>query len=269
MTGDHQRIDSWADLRGVRLRYTIEGSGPLTVWGHGLSSDRWAMENDGVLDLAPVVDSGRTLVRLDWRGHGDSGGGGDPEQYSWASLGADLLALIDQLSPNAPVDAIGCSMGTGAILHAAVTAPDRFRTIVLTAPPTAWDTRAAQVETYLALAEAAEQKGRAVIERLFAMQPVAGPLGELDLPPRVSIDEARLPAVLRGAALSDLPDPDRLVRLRMPTQILSWADDPGHPVSTGQRLHELIAGSRCAVAAALADVRGWGGTIAEFLSETA
>ncbi|WP_417563573.1 alpha/beta fold hydrolase [Microbacterium sp.] len=266
---DRERIETSFDVRGARLRGTLEGEGPLVIWGHGLSSDRWAMENDGVMDWAPVVDAGHTLLRLDWRGHGESGGGTDPAEYAWSSLGDDLLALVDDVSPDAPVAAIGCSMGTGAILHAAVAAPERFRALVLTAPPTAWETRPAQVDGYRAIAEVAEQGGRAAVARLFGMQPTPGVLGELDAPPQVSVDDALLPAVLRGAALSDLPAPDAIAALSIPALILSWAGDPGHPVSTGERLHEMIGGSRFAVAATLGDVREWGTSAAAFLSEVA
>jgi len=39
-------------------------------------------------------------------------------------------------------------MGTGTVLHAVVKAPGRFERLVLTAPPTTWEARAAQAEIY-------------------------------------------------------------------------------------------------------------------------
>ncbi len=237
------------------------------LYGHGLMSGRWAMEESGTFDWSPIVAAGHRLARLDWRGHGDSTGTAEPDHYTWSALGTDLLALLDQLSPEAQVDAIGCSMGTGSILHAAATAPDRFRRIVLTAPPTAWETRREQGATYERLAEIAATGGATAVERVFAMQPTQGVLAERESPMRVNVSDDLLPALLLGAAQTDLPDRERLRGLPVPTLILSWAGDPSHPVSTGEALHDLIADSRYHVAQSLADVRAWGGVVADFLSQ--
>lgn len=272
MTGaDPQPVgtEQFVHVPGADLHYDVEGTGPLVVWGHGLMNDRRLLEESGVFDWSPVVASGRALLRLDWRAHGASGGGHADQGCTWASLADDLLALLDELSPDAPVDAIGCSMGTGAILHAAVARPQRFRRLVLTAPPTAWHTRVAQAEGYRQLAEIAESGGVAAVERVFAMQPATGFFGEPTAPLRIGVSDELLPWVLREAAASDLPDPEGIRGLPIPTLILSWADDPSHPVSTGERLHELIPASRFEVAQSPAEVRAWGSTAAAFLKESA
>nr|WP_274638008.1 alpha/beta fold hydrolase [Microbacterium bovistercoris] len=263
------RVEHDAEIRGARLAWSVEGEGPTVVWGHGVTHDRWTMVDAGVYDFAPIVAAGFRLVRLDWRGHGVSGGGADPDEYTWPSLGADLLALLELIDPDEPVAAIGCSMGTGAILHAAVRAPERFRRLVLTAPPTAWDTRAAQAELYRRLVPMVASGGRTALDRAMAMAPPTGIFAELDSPLPVAVGDRVLPAVLEGAARSDLPDPDALRGLATPTLVLSWADDPGHPVSTGRGLHDLIPGSRFGVSAPLAEVRGWGARAASFLREDA
>jgi 3-oxoadipate enol-lactonase len=55
----------------------------------------------------------------------------------WAELAWDLLDLSGDIDEtNGPIDAIGASMGTGTLLHAAVRAPHRFRRLVLSVPPT-------------------------------------------------------------------------------------------------------------------------------------
>lgn len=257
-------VTASAQVRGAELHYDVEGQGPIALFGHGLMSDRWAMEDSRTLDWSPVAAAHR-LVRLDWRGHGESTGGTDPDEYTWAALGDDLLALLDVLSPDAPVDAIGCSMGTGSILHAAVKAPHRFRRLVLTAPPTAWETRAAQCAGYEQLALIADSGGKAAIERAFAMQPMQGVLAENDAPMRIDVSDELLATVLRGAARTDLPDPEALRGLTVPTLILSWAGDPGHPVATGEKLHELLPQSEFQVAQRLADVQEWGTVAAHFV----
>jgi pimeloyl-ACP methyl ester carboxylesterase len=98
---------------------------------------------------------------------------------------------------------------------------------------------------------------------------MAEPVGifaELDAPLSMRAREELLPAILRGAAEADLPPRDAIRDLRVPTLILSWAGDPAHPVSTGEQLHELSAGSRFEVADSRAGTRAWGTTIADFLT---
>jgi pimeloyl-ACP methyl ester carboxylesterase len=179
-----------------------------------------------------------------------------------------MLALADALSPNAPLDGIGLSMGTGTLLHAAVARPDRFTRLVLTAPPTAWETRASQVSVYAnqaALVESSSPEHMAVI---FAQAPVA-PIFR-DVPSYVrtpSIAHALLPSVFRGAGLSDFPTAERLRGLLHPTLIIAWATDPGHPVSSAEKLHQIIPNSQLHVSNTSADIQTWGERIAAFLSE--
>jgi len=259
-------VDGMTRVRGAELDWTIEGEGPLVVFGHGLTNDGRTMEDAGIFDFSPVVGAGFRLLRLDWRGHGASGGGDDPAEYTWSSLADDFLALLDELQPKEPVTAIGCSMGTGTILTAAVRRPERFARLVLTAPPTAWETRAAQADLYRQAAQIVEEGGRAALERAQAAVEPQGIFAELDTPLPVRVSDARLPAVLRGAAEADLPPHDDIRGLRVPTLILSWAGDPGHPLSTGEQLHELIPHSRFEIGHSLADTRAWGATIGRFLT---
>lgn len=102
-----------------------------------MTNDRWALENAGLYDWSPLVSTGRRLLRYDARGHGRSNGRAVPEDYRWTSFAADLLALLDQISPDRPVEALGSSTGTATLIIAALSAPARFSKLVPTAPPTA------------------------------------------------------------------------------------------------------------------------------------
>jgi pimeloyl-ACP methyl ester carboxylesterase len=82
----------------------------------------------------------------------------------------------------------------------------------------------------------------------------------------VDIDEALLPTVLRGAAASDLPSPDAVAALRQPALILAWDGDPGHPVSTAERLRELIPDSTLEIARTPEALRTWGDRTVRFLT---
>lgn len=261
-----ERRDDSAVVRGVELAWTEEGDGPLTVFAHGLGNDRWSGEDAGLIDWAPLVSAGQRLIRYDARGHGRSNGRPVSEDYRWPGLADDLLALLDVVSPDRPVRAVGASMGTATLLYAALQAPHRFERLVLTCPPTAWATRAAQAGVYRQGAELVELHGAEAFERAMTSQPKMGLFRDLpDYPPRLCISDALLPSVLRGAADSDLPDDHTLRRLRLPVLVLSWHDDPGHPVATGERLAELIDGAELGTAATVEELRTWGGRAATFL----
>ncbi|MFI0965813.1 alpha/beta fold hydrolase [Streptomyces sp. NPDC021080] len=251
---------------GARLAWNRTGGGPAAVWAHPLCSSSLTPESSGAFDWSPVAAAGRSLVRYDARGHGRSTGAPTPEDFRFPVLARDLLALLDVISPHAPVAGIGLSLGTATLLHAAVLAPHRFDRLVLTAPPTAWETRPQQAAAYTQLADLVEEHGASVIDTALAAAPVPAPYRDAPgFPFPVEVDEHLLPSVLRGAAASDLPPKDSLARLRLPVLILPWAGDPGHPLSTAETLASLIPGAQTKVAHHIDDLRAWGTDAAEFL----
>jgi pimeloyl-ACP methyl ester carboxylesterase len=90
-------------------------------------------------------------------------------------------------------------------------------------------------------------------------------LAERGVIPEPQLQPATAPAVLRGAARSDLPSPERIATLRMPVLLLPWAGDAGHPLSTAERLHELIPDSELFVAENAADADTWPARVDVFL----
>jgi len=72
--------------------------------------------------------------------------------------------------------------------------------------------------------------------------------------------------LLRGAATSDLPSPDALAKLDLPTLLLPIRDDPGHPLSTAERLASLLRGSELHVLRDVSELASARDTIARFLS---
>lgn len=261
--------DLHLDRDGVTLAYDVSGpvDGSVVIAAHGLTSSRSSEDASGVLDWSALPIAGFRLVRYDARGHGRSGGGDDPGEYAWPRLADDLLALLDEVADDRPVDVVGTSMGVGTTLWAAVRAPERFRRLVLVIPPTAWATRAAQAQMYEAGARFVEQRG---LEAFVAGSAALPPLPILDAagawpPPAPDIAESLLPTVFRGAATTDLPDPERIATLLHDVLLLPWAGDPGHPVSTSQRLLELLPNATMHVARTPDDLRGWGRRIVDFL----
>ncbi|MCM3925494.1 alpha/beta hydrolase, partial [Frankia sp. AiPs1] len=259
--------DSPAHVRGAALAYTDAGTGPLTVYAHGVTQSRASEAASGLFDWAPVVAAGRRLVAYDARGHGQSTGDPVPAQYTWPQLAEDLLALLDQLAGASPVAGIGSSMGTGTLLHAAVAAPGRFDRLVLTAPPTAWASRPAQADLYRRGADLVETRGPGLFAELAASASVPAVFADLPgYPPAPDISEKLFPSVLRGAADSDLPSEQALASIDVPVLVLAWAGDPGHPVSTAERLAALIGGARLQVAETGAQLARWGTLAADFLA---
>ncbi|WP_277245274.1 alpha/beta fold hydrolase [Micrococcus terreus] len=240
---------------GAELAWSFsDESGQPVVQLHGLTSSRY---RDRVLDLDLGRGlSGTQLLRYDARGHGHSTGRREPEDYRWPALAEDLLALLDHWFPDEQVHGVGPSMGTGTLLHAAVRAPERFSGFTLMLPPTAWATRTAQAGDYRRLAEFIEQHG---MERFVAastqMPRPPATIGTPETVPHVSGE--LLPSIYRGAAMSDLPTPEQIASLDIPTTILAWVDDPSHPLSTAQALVELLPSATLQVAHTPQDVAGW------------
>lgn len=250
---------SAVQVNGARLALDATGSGPVVLELHGLGSRRGQTRPD----LSSLAGEHR-LVRYDARGHGDSDGRTEPLDYTWGNLALDLLTVKAEFSPDDPVDAIGASMGAATILHAALIAPSAFGRLVLVIPPTAWQTRAGQSETYETMAALVETHGLQALLAAAQNQPRPPAAPALELEPQGNAD--LFPAVVRGAALSDLPAAEELTALTQPTLILPWADDPGHPLSTAQRLAEVLPNAVLhPPAATAADVDAWAGSIERFL----
>ena len=240
------------------------GHGSPFVWAHGLTSSRANEDTRGLFDWTPVTAGGRQVVRYDARGHGTTGGPPDPAAYQWPRLAEDLLALMDHLRVDrAPVG--GASMGCATVLHAAVRAPERFERLVLVIPPTAWASRAGQAEVYELSAAVVEAHGKAAWLELANAAPKAAIFTSDPTPFEADIPEALLPFVLRGAAASDLPDPEAIAAIAVPALVLAWATDAGHPVSTAERLVELLPDAELYVAETIPEILTWPERVAAFI----
>ncbi|WP_211241087.1 alpha/beta fold hydrolase [Pseudonocardia spinosispora] len=230
-----------------------EGGHPV-VQLHGLTSSR---VRDRLLDLDLGRGlSGTRLLRYDARGHGRSAGRAVPEDYRWEVLADDLLRLLDRWFPGERVHGVGPSMGTGTLLHAALRQPDRFSGLTLLVPPTAWDTRAAKAEDYRRAADLVEKHGVAAFVRAGRLYPVP-PATSQQPETTPDVPEHLLPALLRGAALTDLPARRALAGLSMTVHVLAWVDDPAHPVSTAENLVATLPDCTLDVAHVPADVAAW------------
>lgn len=251
-----------ADMDG--LARDLRGSGLPVVQLHGLSSSRRRDELRG-LDLTTGRD-GLRVLRYDARGHGSSPGSTDPADYTWPALARDLLQLLDEVCPGQAVHGVGTSMGTATLLTAAVAEPERFTSLTLGIPPTAWRWRVDQSRLYELGARQVERWGVARWSELTRRPPTSPAIdpGRPQLPPDVA-DEF-LPAAFRGAAATDLPPREDIARLSLPVLVLAWPEDGSHPLEVAEELVGLLPNARLEVAHSPAEVAAWPEEVSTFIS---
>jgi pimeloyl-ACP methyl ester carboxylesterase len=240
------------------------------VWGHGLTSSRRNEDDAGLIEWSDLHRAADVL-RYDARGHGESGFTTDPDDYGWDQLARDQFVLCDHLGIERAVVG-GASMGAATALHAAALSPERVQALVLMIPPTAWETRAGQTDLYRQMADVVESSG---VEPLIAARADVDPPEPFRDDARAwkdrraaimrAADPVRLAGVYRGAAVADLPAPEAVAAIGCPTLILAWTGDPGHPVSSAERLGELIVDSTVSIASTSNELAGWTRRVVDFL----
>lgn len=258
-------------IRGLSIDHERRGSGPTFLWGHGLTSSRANEAEPPVLldwdRLATVAD----VVRYDAAGHGTSEATTDLDRYRWDELARDQQALADHLDLG-PSIVGGASMGAATALHRAVLFPGQVLALVLVIPPTAWATRAEQAGNYAKMADLIEAGS---LDRVLAgsrQMPPPDPFVGLDgwhdrgAARLRSIEQHRLAGLFRGAAAADLPAPEAIATIAVPTLILAWTGDPGHPVETANRLLDLLPDAQLVEASTAEAVEGWTDRVVEFVA---
>jgi pimeloyl-ACP methyl ester carboxylesterase len=115
-------------LRGLRhhlLRWGEPGAGqPPLVMVHG-----WMDVGASFQFVVDALQADREVIALDWRGFGLSEAPGS-DCYWFPDYLGDLDALLDALSPGAPVDLLGHSMGGNVAMSYAGVRPARVRRLV-------------------------------------------------------------------------------------------------------------------------------------------
>ena len=171
-------------------------------------------------------------------------------------------------------------MGASTSIYAAMKQPERVAGMVLVIPPTAWETRQAQADGYKASADIAVEVGPAALADMVRAQPdqflapwmledapnmIEGPARGL-----LAQTTESLVATFLGAGRSNLPEPQAFDAIaHIPALILPWTDDPGHPVSTAIRLHDLLPNSELVVESGYAGLAGFPQRIRGFVERHA
>jgi len=118
------------DLGDVELACTTYGDGPLVLCAHGFPDDARSFR----AQIEPLVARGFRVVCPTMRGYAPSSIARSG-RYDAESLGRDLCALADRLSPGSPVRLVGHDWGAVAAYAATALAPARFSHVVTMAVP--------------------------------------------------------------------------------------------------------------------------------------
>lgn len=256
------------NIQGIRFNLTLTQQGSATrtplIWSHGLMSNVNAdvphLHFDELSHVTPIV-------RYDARGHGGTASTLNPVDYTWPHLAEDMKAIADTLQFPSFV-AGGDSMGAATAIYAALKFPQHVKGLLLVIPPTAWEGRRASKRAYLQLAQWVKTHGAAEYAKKLQQTPQHWGMETIapQLVKSVTQMEA-LPTVLEGAASSDLPHAQVLGSIKIPTLIMSWENDPHHPVTTAETLHALIPSSRLTVAPNKEELKSWPHIAAQFLQQ--
>lgn len=267
----HSYLQRFGD---VELAVRSRGKGLPFVWGHSLMGSVRVEDKAALWDWSGVERHAQ-VVRYDARGHGNSDGSYNRDDYRWDHMAADMLAVADyfmQSSDESRCLLGGISMGAATALEAAMQRPDRVCGLVLALPPTAWETRPRQSAIYRRLAWVSGLFGAAPY-RLLDLLPI--PMRE-DGRNQLAMNTAKglaqanplhVQAALGGAALSDMPEPVALANLDVPTLILAWEDDSAHPLSTALALAETLPDVRGTVVCHPGDISEWQSALENFVRD--
>lgn len=240
--------DTFVDVDGLRLRYSIEGTGPplLLVTGIGASLDMWQPFSSHLPDFE--------IIAFDLPGTGESATPWLPiSMHGLARLTVHLLDVLGYRHTNV----LGYSFGGLVAQQIAHLAPDRVDRLVLGATGCGIGAVPGGARAMLDLATPSRYYSRSFFEhhgpRLYGGR------------------SRREPGILAGMAAARLRHPPTargylwqmcatmgwtslpwLRRLRQPTLVLAGDEDPVVPLINGRTLARLIPDSRLHV------VRGGG-----------
>jgi pimeloyl-ACP methyl ester carboxylesterase len=123
-----QSISQFIPIRHQRYHVRVWGepqSGvPTLVMVHG-----WMDVSASFQFMVDAMQQGRHIIAPDWRGYGLTTAA-PTDNYWYPDYLADLDALLDHYSPDAPVDLLGHSMGGHVVMMYAGVRPGRIRRLI-------------------------------------------------------------------------------------------------------------------------------------------
>jgi pimeloyl-ACP methyl ester carboxylesterase len=197
-----------------------------------------------------LASAGRDVVAYDRRGFGEVA----PDERPFRHVD-DLLAVIDAVSPDAPVWLVGSSMGGQVALDTALEAGDRVAGLVLLAPAVSGDPELDEAAVNAAtngLADAIDAAWTAGeldacngLEIRLWLDGPAGPEGRVSGPPReLALDMNRIVIandVTGTGGASDLDTAARLDEIAVPAVVACGELDVSIKLQRSAELADLLA----------------------------
>ena len=233
-----------ASGNGIEIDYDLDGpaGAPVVMLSHSLACTRemWKPQ-------LKALGQEHRVLSYDMRGHGRTGV--TPPPYSFATLAADVVALLDHLKIER-VSFVGLSIGGMIAQQLAIHHPQRLRCAVVCCSTSAipvtvrpvWDERIAAVE-----GGGMATQVETTLERWFtapyrAAHPdviawVGGMIKNTPVPGFVGC----------GRAIQGLNITAELATVKLPALVLAGEKDPGLPPAMSAAIHGAIAGSEYAV----------------------
>jgi pimeloyl-ACP methyl ester carboxylesterase len=248
------------------------GSGVPVVLLHGLTATRRYV----VMGSHALQRAGHRVLAYDARAHGTSDPAADPEDYGYARLARDLLAVLDAREIDRAVLA-GASMGAHTITAFALAHPDRVAALALLTPAFDPDDER-DFDRWDALSAGLRDGG---VEGFVAAY------GEPDVPERwhdtvFKVLRQRLSAHAHPDALADalrvVPRSrpfsawEDLSAIEVPTVVVASRDeaDPEHPYAVAEHYERAIPRARLVSEAPGASPLAWqGAQVSRVIAEIA
>ena len=212
------------------------GSGePSTIFAHGLGSSIPATR-----PYASGVAGRRTFFHFSSHGRSDAAESG----WNYGVLADELQTVADAVSAR---QAVGVSMGAGAIVRTLLRDPARFDRAVLILPATVDDVRdSSGLLRYQELADASEHGDTTRLRRALTSELPAAAVGSeageawLDQQTEAFARPGMAAALRQLPHAVPVPAIEELSRVQVPVLILAQEGDAVHPVAAAQRLAQAI-----------------------------
>lgn len=230
---------SFLQLHDARINYELSGleQRPTLMFSNSLGT------NISMWDLQmPVLGRDLRILRYDTRGHGQSSATSGP--YTIDQLARDVLAILDHLGIER-VDFCGLSMGGMIGMWLALQAPERLSKLVLcsTAPKLGtadqWNTR---IDTVRKQGMQAVVNG--VLERWYTPNFRATSPSVVESTRQMLLTTPAAGYAANCAAIRDTDLRDQIESIRVPTLIITGANDPVAPPVDGHSMEQHIPGAQ-------------------------
>jgi 3-oxoadipate enol-lactonase len=235
------RVVPILEVGSLCLHYKVEGqeNAPWLVLANALGSDLdiWAPQMPSFLDNFRVL-------RYDMRGHGKSSVPDGP--YTLAQMGADVLALMDELEIKS-AHFCGLSMGGLVGIWLAVNRPSRINRLVLCNTLARMGTQ----DSWNSRIEAANSDGMAgivpaILERWFTADFLARVPKKVDLVRQMLMRMSPQGYAASCAAVRDADLREDLSKISVPTLVIVGMRDKTAPPHDGKSMADRIKGARYA-----------------------